>query len=287
MPPSPDQDQPRQLPHFTVPPADPRLVPDAQPLPGQPAQPTAAGPQLIQPTQPMVQPGQTAVPGQFPAAPAPGQPHPAYDFILNPDQPAPRSGLPKLPGIGNIGGSRGGTGGGTSLLARVGLAGGGLLIVLIIFSIAKSALSGGGNQPLLISVAQHQQAVISLVEDASQEPSLTLNNKNFVATADLSLGSSQADLTAYLGKVGVKKIGPKVLNLKVDPKAADQLTAAAAADSYNSTFQDLMKSQLTSYQAALQQAYLKTTGPTGRQLLNDQFKQAQLLQDQLATPSAT
>lgn len=194
-----------------------------------------------------------------------------YDFIMNPDQPQP----PKtslLPTTGD--GSRG-------LAVRMGLVAGGLLVLLILFSVVRGLLSGNSNQPQFLSVAQDQQVLIHLTATAAQQQNLSSSNSNFAATAQLSLTTARSDTIAYLGKLGLKKIDAKVLNSKLSPQTDKQLADAAVAATYNETFRDVMKTKLNSYKQDLQNAYNKTTGPQGRKLLSNQFDQAELLLLQL------
>lgn len=210
----------------------------------------------------------------YPEAPTPASSDPVYpyDFIMNPDQPAtPKKSL--LPGSGDSG-TKG-------IVLRVGLVAGGLVVLLIIFSVVRGLLTGGGSQPHLITVVQDQQELVQLTTKATQQQGISTTNSNFAATASLSLSSAQSDMIQYLSVTGVKKIEPKALNLKVSAKTDKQLTDAAVASTYNETFHGLMKTKLETYQRDLQQAYNKTSGPNGRKLLSAQFDQAELLLVQL------
>jgi hypothetical protein len=240
-------------------PAAPKPVPGPQPPPAPPPAPlyppdqaaSAAGPLY-----PGVQPSAAAGPSQ------------EYNFITNPEKPAKRAWLP----------------GGNSLPQRALLAAGGLLVLVIIFVIAKSLLGGGGsNLTPFVGVAQDQQELIHLATNASQQTNLIVNNKNFVATAQLSLTSSQAAIGKYLSVNG-QKVNLKTLNLKLSASLDTQLTNAAAATTYDQTFQEITKAKLTAYLSDLRQAYKQTKGKNGRALLNDSYNQAQLLLTQLNAP---
>ncbi len=195
-------------------------------------------------------------------APAPIQPN--YDFIVNPQQP-PR---------------RGPSFGGGSLLSRILIVGGGLILLIIVFSIIKGLLSGGGNQAAMLHVAQDQQEIKHLTTAALLVPSISATNKNFAITANLVMTSQKSQLLKYLA-IQHQKISLKQLDLKVSPTLDTQLATAAAASTYDSTFKDVMNSQLTDYLAALKLAYQQTKGTHGRQLLQDDYKSAVLLQQQL------
>ncbi|HXR50424.1 MAG TPA: hypothetical protein VN778_05360, partial [Verrucomicrobiae bacterium] len=94
----------------------------------------------------------------YPPAPMTPQPN-DYSFITNP-APPPKPGLP-LPG--------------NSFTARLVIALGGLLVLLILFAIIKSVLGGSSNQPALLSVAQDQQEINHLTANAAQSSQSQLN----------------------------------------------------------------------------------------------------------------
>jgi len=216
---------------------------------------------------------------QQPAGNAPTGPGgPDYGFIMEPPK-TPRQPL-KLPGLG---------GGSSSMPVRIAVVLGGLLVLIIIFAIAKSLFSGGGNTQTLTTVAQQQQSMIHILtngagSDGQQQAALSTGDQNFAATAKLTLTSSQQQLIQYMANNG-KKVKIKTLALKISPTIDQQLTAAANNSTYDSTFKQVMQSQLSDYQKALRAAYQQTPGPKGRALLNDEFQGAQLLLTQLNAPA--
>lgn len=192
-------------------------------------------------------------------------PEEAFDFIVHPDTTPPKRSL--LPSN-------------SSLPVKIALAGGGLVVLMMVFVVAKSLIGGSSALPSYVTVAQDQQALIHLVAAADEQQDLTVANQNFIATASLSLGSSQADMLNYLAKNG-KKIKPKELNLKISATTDAQLSGAAAAATYNETFKQVMKAKLSAYAQQLQSAYLESTGEKGKALLSDEYTQAKLLLTQL------
>ena len=162
---------------------------------------------------------------------------------------------------------------------------GGVLVLLIVLIVIKGVLGGGSSLTPFVSIIQQQQELIHLSTNASRQQDLSVTNQNFAATAQLSLGSAQSALITYL-KSNKTKVGTKQLNLKISTSTDAQLTTAEAAGTYNQTFQEVMKSQLTSYASNLKQAY-KTAGKQGRALLSSDYNQAQLLFNQLNAPDST
>ena len=201
----------------------------------------------------------------------PGQAPPSndYAFITNPGTPSYKK---PLPGSG-------------SPITRALIVLGGLLVLIIIFIALKGVLSSGSSGPLYIGVAQDQQAMIHITDNASMEPSLSGPNKNFAITADLSLISDQSKTVSYIQASGIKLDG-KNINLKVSLPLDTQLTNAAAASNYNAVFDQIMQTKLNNYDQALQQAFDKTPGPKGRALLKSENSNVQLLLKQLAAAVA-
>ena len=241
-------------------PAPTSSAPTVSPIPQNPAQAGA-----------VTQPSTTVAPAYPAQSPAPNQdPDQPYDFITNAAQPPKEPFLNKVPG-------------GNSLVGRIGLAVGGLVVLLVVFLIFKGLLSGPTNVDSFVTIAQQQQELIHLATNASQQPGTSVSNKNLAATMQASLTSSQAATTQYLATNG-KKINQKQLDLKVSAATDKQLTDAATAGSYNETFKDVIKNKLATYGATLDQTYRSGPGPKGKTLLEDSYRQVQLFQTQLETP---
>ena len=122
--------------------------------------------------------------------------------------------------------------------------------------------------------------MVHLVTIATKQQGLSTNTQNFVATANLSLGSQSSGLLQYLAKNGYKPKA-KLLSQRISPALDSQLTAAVANTTYDQTFQDTMKTQLNTYLSDLTHTYAQTSGKNGRALLNSDYDQAKLLLSQL------
>ena len=193
-----------------------------------------------------------------------------YAFITNAPAAPKQSPLAKLTG-------------GSSPIRRVLLVLGCIIVLFIILSIVKNLVSSGPDFTPLVGIAQEQQELIHLATNAALQSDLSTSNQNFVATMQLSMTTSQTKTIKYL-LINHKKVSPKVLNLKISSTIDSQLTAAAAATTYNETFQSVAQAQLATYANALKQAYQLDKGKNGRALLLNCYQQAQLLQTQLAGP---
>lgn len=258
--------------------ADPSVAPQA-PMP-QPNIPVVGTGQPIQPGQP----GATVQPSAPGPNPAGGQPQASYvadpnqapdqsyAFITNPAQPPQKSSLlENLPG-------------GNSMAMRAALIGGALLVLIIVFSIFRSILTSNPSLDYFVTIVQEQQELIHLATNAGQQQGLDVSNQNLAATLQASLTTSQAETIKYL-TTNHKKVGEKQLNLKVSAKTDAQLTDAAAAATYNTTFREIIQSKLNAYGNTLSQAYKQGAGKKGKALLTDSYRQQQLFQTQLKEPT--
>ena len=195
--------------------------------------------------------------------PQPPVVQPNYDFITNPSQPG------RAPVLG-----------GGSMRKRILVVAAGLVILLVAFSIIKSILSSGGNEAALLLVAQDQQALIHITTGAGAQPAIAIANKNSATTTKAVLTSQQSQLLSYLKKHKQTVFEVK-LGLKISPRVDKQLADALASSTYDTTYHDIIKSQLTDYGLAIKAAYRATTGPNARKLLNAEYDSAVLLQKQL------
>lgn len=203
-----------------------------------------------------------------PQAPQPVQQPPSYDFIMN--APQPSKGGPKLPGSQS------------SMLVRIAISFGVLILLFIAFSVVKTVLKSGSNTSNLLAVAQDQQEIIHLATAAIAEPSLTPDNLNLAATTKLSVTSSDAKLLSYMATEKLK-FKPELLYIKVTTANDTALRTSAQASTYNETYKRIMQTQLEAYARDLTVAYNKTKGPAGRALLGNAYQQAKLLSNQLVT----
>lgn len=204
--------------------------------------------------------------------PPPESPDQAYSFITNPPAAPRKSPLSMLSST-------------SSIIGRAGLIGGGLLILFIIILILKGLFGGGGiDTAPLLSVAQDQQEMLKLSQDASTREDISASSQEFIATTQLAMASSQSQLIKYIIK-NHKKVSVKQLYLKASPQTTQQLDAAATNGTYDQTFQQIMQDRLATYEKDLQAAYQQDKGKKGRALLQDTYNQAKLLQSQLTQPA--
>ena len=141
-----------------------------------------------------------------------------------------------------------------------------------------------------VSVIQEQQELIHLATNAEQATStqttLTAAYQNFVATTDLTVTSAQTQVLQYL-LINHQKIKSIDLDAKVSSGLDAELTTSAANGTYTSTLDQIMSTQLSTYQAILQAAYSATSGAKGHALLKSDFDQASLLIKELNQASGS
>ncbi|HET6925030.1 MAG TPA: hypothetical protein VFH39_04330 [Candidatus Saccharimonadales bacterium] len=243
-----------QVPVGPVPPNTPN--PYQQPPSGQAEQP-----------QPPYQPGpQAPIQSQLPQQQYGNPEHQQYDFIMNRGQAAARSFA--LPGS-------------NSKLGRIALVAGIGVVLIILIAVVMSFL----NRPTISSVelvnaAQEQSELIRIAGIAANDQSAAQSTRNSAQTIQLSLGSAQSDLLGYLALNHIK-IGKDVLQQRKDAQTDTELTSAQTAGTFDSTYAQIMQSQLTAYQQTLKAAYAAHPGPRGQKLLSDDYQAAGLLLVQL------
>ncbi len=156
----------------------------------------------------------------------------------------------------------------------------GLVVLIAMFTVIKGLLSGDGNKAAMLIVVQDQQALIHLSTNASTQTAISTTNKNSATTTKAVLTSQQAQLLGYLKKQK-QAVSESKLGLKISSRVDKQLADALASSTYDTTYHDVVKSQLTDYGLAIQAAYKATPGLNARKLLNAEYDSAVLLQKQL------
>jgi len=173
---------------------------------------------------------------------------------------------------------------GKNTLQRVAVVVGLLVIVLIVFSIGRSLLGGKSNTPQFLSVAQNQQQIIELSNNALQVSGLTLENRNFAVTTKVSVASDQKLILNYL-KNKKFKTNDQLLNKTIDAKASKKLADSIANNTYNDTFKTIMQEKLQLYQDSLVSAYQSSKTANTKKVLEDISSSADILQKMIENPS--
>ncbi|HSH55863.1 MAG TPA: hypothetical protein VK983_03485, partial [Candidatus Limnocylindrales bacterium] len=149
----------------------------------------------------------------------------------------------------------------------------GLLMAYAIF------LKPPDNIAELTAVANQQQELIRVGGLAKSNVD-DIPVQNFAANANISLTSAQKDLLGQLSTRG-KKLDPKKLTAAQDAQTDEALTAAEAANSYDTTYLAIMQNGLTKYQTQLAAAHKASASKSEKELLTKQHEGAGLLLKQI------
>lgn len=196
--------------------------------------------------------------------PDPNAVQPDYSFITNPAQPPKKKFA--LPG--------------GSLLGKVILIGGALVLVMIVVTIVKSVTAKPSTSAYFIAVAQDQQALVHVATATGLQASKSTATNNSAVTIKASLTSALTNLTTYLKDSGTQFTAVQISG-KVSKNTDTQLTNAAAAGTFDSTYQSVMTDLLQTYSKDINIALAHSPGPNGTAILKKDYADAQLLLTQL------
>jgi hypothetical protein len=209
---------------------------------------------------------------QFPTSngEAPHENHPDYEFILNPAANHPKKMIA----------------GETSMAKRIGIVVGGLILLIIIFSLAKSVLSKPSpNAASLLSVVQEQQELAHVSAEASKQQGIQTTTADSAATITATIGTEQPQLETYIRGIGLK-YKPIQYSLRVSAVTDAALATAASGGTYDQVYETTVQTVLQNYEHFLKLAYSQTTGLHGRAILTVDYNSASLLLTQLTTPAS-
>jgi hypothetical protein len=193
--------------------------------------------------------------------PAGPQPTNNYDFILNPQAKQKR----KL--LGGIGGN--------SFIAKLALIIGGAVVVMIVLSIGVNLLFGSKtNLETLVGLVKTEQE-ITRVSDAGKDAA-DQEIKNSALNTQLVTTSHQRTWLVFLSKRG-REVKKDELNLKKSASTDRRLATAKQTSTFDTTYNTLMRSSLTDYAKEIKAAYLGASNKQEREILNNQYKDVQLL----------
>lgn len=197
-----------------------------------------------------------------------------YDFFMSPEKPS----KPSLLGGGSGGGNS------SSLAMRVGLILGGAVVLIIIIVVLSSLLSGPSNIPHLLTVAEDQNELVNLATTGTQDATEAVT-QNFSQNCALSMQSAQGQLINFITSHGGGKPGSKTLALKQNPATDTALSNANASSTFDSTYINVMQNQLNVYKSDLNTAYKNSQNTAEKQLLANDYTDAQLLLQELNSPN--
>lgn len=192
-----------------------------------------------------------------------------YDFIVNPEKPQRRPVL-------NVGGS--------NVAVRIALVVGLVVVVAVVLAVGSSLLtSGSSNVTNMTAVAQDQTELVRVATQATQDQSTDINQSSTRYFADntlLAVSSEQQRLLAFLSSNGVK-LSTAQLALKHSSSTDAALSAAASSSTYDTAFLTAMQGDMSSYISDIKKAFAASSNPQEKALLQTDYKDASLLQQNL------
>ncbi len=212
------------------------------------------------------------VPPLYPsAATAPNNGHNPYEFIISPSTKPKRLGF-------SLGSSKNSA---SKLLLTVAAAG---ILVIILGVIITSFLPKNSSTQSLTTIAQQQQELMRVASQGERQTT-SETTQGLAYTIDLSIGTDQTKVLAYLGKHNTK-LSVKQLSLTQDKNTDATLTAAQASSTFDSAFAGVMTSQLQTYLSDLQKAYNNTSKTDLRQILSVSYSSGKKLLGEAQTIQA-
>lgn len=193
-------------------------------------------------------------------------PAPDYNFIMSPNT-SPRKSL------------FGGASKKQSLLIKLAAAG----IVLMLLLLIISTLFSGGGSPTekMISLAQQQTEIIRLADKGASDATKS-EIKNYATTVQLSIITSQKELTKIITGNG-GKADAKTLALGKNSKTDDELTAAKQANRYDEVFNEILKKHLSTYQEDVKEVFDQTSSKNDKAVMSGLFNRAKVLTSDTTT----
>lgn len=187
--------------------------------------------------------------------PAPNQ----YDFIYG--SPAPKKSLAS-----------------GSMKGRIIILAIGLVILLVVFLVIMSLLGRAGKAQTqkYTEIAQRQTEIIRLAT-IGEKKSRSSETRSFAITAQLTLSTSQSEMTKVVEKNGVSaKELTKQLSASKNTKSDQALDEAEKNNRFDQTFIELITSELNNYKIQLNSASSGAT-KSDSAVLENAFNQANTL----------
>ena len=210
------------------------------------------------------------VPPLYPsAAVVPNNGHNPYEFIIAPPVKSTRLGFG---GLQNSATKR--------LLVVAGVA----ILIIILGIIITSFLPKSSSTQSLTAIAQEQQELMRVAAQGETQAA-SETTRGLAYTIDLSIGTDQTQVLAYLTKHNTK-LSVKQLSLTQDKSTDATLTAAQASSTFDSAFEKVMASQLQTYLSDLQKAYNSTSKTDVKQLLSTSYSAGKSLLNETQTMQA-
>lgn len=184
---------------------------------------------------------------------------PNYDFIVNPTKPKGHGfNLGKDPFITKI----------------VFILGGAVVLMVAIWLIVTLAFSGSSNTAAFVSLSQRGEEIVRLGALGTDASSQAV--KNAAMITQLTVKSQQVKILASLKAEG-RELKSAELALKKDTNTDSRLQQAKQTSTFDNTYTEIMRAQLTAYAGELKTAFDNESNNMERQVLASHYNDVQLL----------
>lgn len=151
-----------------------------------------------------------------------------------------------------------------------------LTIFVILFSVLLFSGSGDKTTTSLVSVAR-QQAEIVRIAQLGVKKSDNAEIKAFAITVQTTVKSDNGSMLAYLKSNALPSDAKSIGASSTAAKTDDILTKAEQANQFDEAFEQVLRTEIASYQKKLQQVYELTESKNTKALISQFFKNTELL----------
>lgn len=184
---------------------------------------------------------------------------PNYDFIVNPTKPKkPGFSLGKDPFITKV----------------VFILGGAVVLMVVIWLVVTLAFNSSSNTATLVSLSQRGEEIVRIGALGTDAGSQAV--KNAAMNTQVSVKSQQVKLLADL-KANGRELKSAELALKKDASTDTRLQQAKQTNTFDKTYSEVMRAQLTAYAGELKTAFDNESNSPRRQALATHYNDVQLL----------
>lgn len=196
-----------------------------------------------------------------------------YDFIMNPGA-AP---VKKPLGLGSK----------NSFFVKIGLIAGGAIVFMIVAAIVINSLTADKtNTADLETLAATQTEIARVASKGTSGSSSTVTVRSFAVSTQLTMLTQQHATVNFLATKNIK-MNTKKLSAAVNSQTDAKLQAASSSSTFDTVFVSVMKEQLAAYLSNLETYYKNATNSDVKAMIQTDFQQTQMLQQQLPSTNGS
>jgi len=196
-----------------------------------------------------------------------------YDFIMNPGAAPVKKPL-------SLGGKN-------SFFVKIGLIAGGAIVFMIVAAIVINTLTADKtNTADLETLAATQTEIARVASKGTSGSSSTVSVRSFAVSAQLTMLTQQHATVNFLATKNIK-MNTKKLSAAVNSQTDAKLQAASSSSTFDTVFVGVMKEQLANYLSNLETYYKNATNNDVKAMIQTDFQQTQMLQQQLPSGSGS